>query len=57
MSHHERREQGIDFVRDYLALVLRDASDRHRRDAAMAIMRSYLNLAFDARFRQRIEDA
>ena len=57
MSHHERREQGIDFVRDYLALVLRDASDRHRRDAAMAIMRSYLNLAIDARFRQRIEDA
>ena len=57
MSHHERREQGIDFVRDYLALVLRDASDLHGGDAAVAIMRSYLNLAIDARFRQRIKNA
>ena len=57
MSNHERREQGIDFVRDYLALVLRDASDRHGGDAAVAIVRSYLNLAIDARLRQTIEDA
>jgi hypothetical protein len=56
MSHHERCEQVIDFVRDYLALVLRDASDRHRGDAAMTIVWSYLNVAIEPCFRKRLED-
>src|SRR5580692_9021352 len=57
VAHHERVEQGIHLVADGLAPVLRNLRDGDRGDAAMAAMWSNLNLAVDASFQQRRENA
>ena len=53
VTHHERGEQGVHLVSDRLARWLRDLRDRDRGDAAMAAMRTDLNLTPDASLHER----